>query len=113
VEKLAYDGSEYLFDRTEGDEERRLAAQARLFDPLTERLLREAGIIAGMRVLELGSAAGDARCSLLASSDGRAPSWAMTRPPEAVGVSRRRAEEAGLDNVRLSQQGSCSPRSYR
>ena len=49
---------EYVFsDRAR--EQRRLASQAELFDPLTERVLRAAGLGVGMRVLELGSGAGD------------------------------------------------------
>jgi ubiquinone/menaquinone biosynthesis C-methylase UbiE len=40
-------------------EQRRLATQAELLDPLTERVFREVGLGTGMRVLELGSGAGD------------------------------------------------------
>src|SRR6476661_7310439 len=40
-------------------EMRRLAAQARMVDPITERFFREAGLGAGMRVLDVGSGAGD------------------------------------------------------
>jgi hypothetical protein len=38
--------SVYVFDRREGDEERRLEAQARAIDPLTERLFRAAATLA-------------------------------------------------------------------
>lgn len=34
-------------------------AQARLIDPITQRFFREAGIVPGMRVLDVGSGAGD------------------------------------------------------
>jgi 2-polyprenyl-3-methyl-5-hydroxy-6-metoxy-1,4-benzoquinol methylase len=37
----------------------RLMAQARLIDPITERFLREAGVAPGMRVLDVGTGAGD------------------------------------------------------
>lgn len=37
----------------------RLKAQARLIDPVTQRFFREAGIAPGMRVLDVGSGAGD------------------------------------------------------
>ena len=37
----------------------RLRAQARVIDPITRRFFRGAGIIAGMRVLDVGSGAGD------------------------------------------------------
>src|SRR5262249_18820795 len=49
----------YVFRRGEVEEERRLEAQARVIDPLTERLFRSVGLERGMRVLELGSGAGD------------------------------------------------------
>src|SRR5690348_7553116 len=37
----------------------RLKTQARVIDPITRRFFREAGLIAGMRVLDVGSGAGD------------------------------------------------------
>jgi tRNA A58 N-methylase Trm61 len=37
----------------------RLSVQAKLFDPLTEQLFRDAGIVPGMRVLDVGSGSGD------------------------------------------------------
>jgi hypothetical protein len=37
----------------------RLGLQARLFDPLTRQLFRDAGIAPGMRVLDVGSGSGD------------------------------------------------------
>ena len=40
-------------------EDERLVAQGALFDPLTRRLLQQAGIASGMRVLDLGSGAGN------------------------------------------------------
>ena len=50
--------AQYAFsDRAQ--EQRRLATQAELLDPLTERVFREAGLGTGMRVLDLGSGAGD------------------------------------------------------
>lgn len=49
---------EYAFsDRAQ--EQRRLASQAELFASLTERVFRAAGVGTGMRVLDLGSGAGD------------------------------------------------------
>ena len=37
----------------------RLSAQARLIAPFTRQLFRDAGIVPGMRVLDVGSGAGD------------------------------------------------------
>jgi ubiquinone/menaquinone biosynthesis C-methylase UbiE len=41
------------------DELRRLMLQADVLRPITERLLKEAGLKPGMRVLDLGCGAGD------------------------------------------------------
>jgi len=47
----------FAADRAAEDE--RLLAQSRLFDPLTRRVLEAAGLAPGMRVLDLGSGAGN------------------------------------------------------
>lgn len=41
------------------DEHQRLQQQAALFRPITERFFRSAGLAPGMRVLDVGSGAGD------------------------------------------------------
>ena len=43
----------YVFERS-SDEYLRLTRQAALFEPMTERLFRDAGITPGMRVLDVG-----------------------------------------------------------
>jgi cyclopropane fatty-acyl-phospholipid synthase-like methyltransferase len=45
----------------------RLQTQAKILRPITERLLRSAGIRPGMRVLDLGTGAGDAAMTAVAS----------------------------------------------
>src|SRR5215813_10394255 len=50
--------SEYILGHSER-EIARLKAQATELDPITRRFLREAGIVPGMRVLDVGSGAGD------------------------------------------------------
>jgi ubiquinone/menaquinone biosynthesis C-methylase UbiE len=87
--------SQYAFaDRAH--EQRRLASQAELFDPLTERLFRAAGLGNGMRVLDLGSGAGDV--AMLAAR-------LVGREGEVVGVgpAAARVAQAGLSNVRFIQ----------
>ena len=37
----------------------RLSAQARIFEPFTRRMLQQSGVSQGMRVLDVGSGAGD------------------------------------------------------
>ena len=60
----------FAADRAAEDE--RLLAQSGLIDPLTKRLLESAGLAPGMRVLDLGSGAGNvARLAAeLVGSDG-------------------------------------------
>jgi tRNA A58 N-methylase Trm61 len=48
----------YVMGRS-ADETRRLHDRAKFFEPLTRHLFEDAGIRAGMRVLDIGSGAGD------------------------------------------------------
>src|SRR3712207_9537188 len=50
--------TQYLFGHSE-EETRRLLLQGRLFNLYTRRLLEDAGITRGMKVLDVGSGAGD------------------------------------------------------
>jgi SAM-dependent methyltransferase len=56
------------------DELRRLILQAEVLRPITERLLKEAGIKLGMRVLDLGCGTGDV-AMLAAELVGRRATW--------------------------------------
>jgi tRNA A58 N-methylase Trm61 len=52
------DSSDYVFGNRE-EEQHRLERQAEFFNPLTERVFQAAGLRPGMRLLDLGSGAGD------------------------------------------------------
>jgi SAM-dependent methyltransferase len=94
--------SEYAFaDRAH--ERRRLASQAELFDPLTERVFRAAGLGIGMRVLDLGSGAGDVAilAARLVGREGEV--LGVERDPQAVASATARAAEAEVSNVRFIQ----------
>jgi SAM-dependent methyltransferase len=81
-------------DRVAEDE--RLVAQGALFDPLTRRLFQEAGLAPGMRVLDLGSGAGNV-ARLAAEFVG--PDGAVVgieRDPAAIELARRRTDAKGL-----------------
>jgi ubiquinone/menaquinone biosynthesis C-methylase UbiE len=93
------ESSKYVFDRTEGEEERRLEAQATVIDPLTERLFRDAGLIAGMRVLDLGSGAGDVAMLAARLVGPRGAVVGMESSLDAISTARHRAKQAGLSNV--------------
>jgi SAM-dependent methyltransferase len=88
----------YLLGRTEA-EERRLQRQAALLEPATRRLFAAAGIGAGMRVLDLGSGAGDV-AMLAAAMVGPAGRVVGVDANAAVlETARRRARAAGHANV--------------
>jgi SAM-dependent methyltransferase len=78
---------------------RRLSAQANVVSPITRRFFQEAGIAPGMRVLDIGSGAGDV-AFLAADLVGVTGAVVGTdKVRAAVATAERRAEEAGLRNV--------------
>lgn len=91
----------YLFDRRE--EERRLIAQSRLFDPLTERLFRAAGLRRGMRVLDLGAGVGDTSMLAARMVGPRGSVLGVDVSAEPLVAARSRAARAGFHNVEFLQ----------
>jgi ubiquinone/menaquinone biosynthesis C-methylase UbiE len=77
----------------------RLSAQARLVDPITRRFFLEAGIGAGMRVLDVGSGAGDVTflAAELVGESGEVVG--VDRSAAALEVACARAAERSLANV--------------
>jgi ubiquinone/menaquinone biosynthesis C-methylase UbiE len=89
----------YAFTRDRQAEEQRLVRQSQLLDPVTEELLRRAGLGPGMHVVDLGAGPGDT--ALLA---GRlvGPTGSVLgveRSPEQVATARKRIAGLGIDNV--------------
>jgi ubiquinone/menaquinone biosynthesis C-methylase UbiE len=81
----------------------RLTNQAAMLRPITERLLRNAGIDAGMRVLDLGCGAGGVSM-LAAELVGSAGSVVgIDRSQEVLNVAKARAREAGLRQISFVQ----------
>ena len=77
----------------------RLAAQAQLLEPVTRHILLDAGIRAGMRVLDIGSGAGDV-AFLAAELVGRSGEVIGTdTAAAAVTAAMRSARERGLPHV--------------
>jgi ubiquinone/menaquinone biosynthesis C-methylase UbiE len=86
---------------------RRLKLQAEILRPITRRLLREAGLAQGMRVVDLGCGAGDV--SLLAA-EMVGPTGVVTgidRSPTAIDTARTRAQAAGLANISFVEADAC------
>lgn len=91
-------GYDYLLGWSE-QEVTRLIWQGELFRPLTRRLFEEAGIGPGMRVLDLGSGAGDVAflAAELVGPDGEVVG--IDRDSRMVAIARKRARALGLTNV--------------
>ena len=88
----------YLMGRSEA-ETRRLIAQHRLYARFTRRLLEDAGIAEGMKVLDVGSGAGDVAL-LAAELVGPTGSvLGVDQDPGVLETASARAEASGLTNV--------------
>lgn len=88
----------YALGRTEA-ETRRLMLQATIYDPLMRRFLIDAGLTSGMKVLDLGSGAGDVA---FVAADIVGPSGSVVGidvNPDVLAVARRRAADDGRTNV--------------
>ena len=77
----------------------RLATQARLIDPITRRFFLEAGIAPGMRVLDVGSGAGDVALLVAGLVGNAGEVLGADRVSVAVGTANARARAAALANV--------------
>ncbi len=88
----------YTLGRT-SHETTRLIAQSRIYGPSTERLCKRAGISEGMRVLEIGSGAGDVALTLaeLVGPTGRVVGVDINA--DILDTARQRATDAGTRNV--------------
>lgn len=84
-------------------ERRRLAAQAAILNPITEQLLRRAGLAPGMSVLDFGCGVGDVSimAAHLVGPSGRVRALDIDEP--ALTIARQRALEQGLRNITFEQ----------
>jgi ubiquinone/menaquinone biosynthesis C-methylase UbiE len=93
----------YILGHSE-HEMNRLITQSRYFNDLTAALLREAGLGRGMRVLDVGSGAGDVAFLAADIVGPQGTVIGVDRSPEAVALATERAVNAGLHNVRFEAQ---------
>jgi 2-polyprenyl-3-methyl-5-hydroxy-6-metoxy-1,4-benzoquinol methylase len=89
---------EYAFGHSSRELDR-LQRQAKLLEPFTRQLLLEAGLTNGMRVLDVGSGAGDVAMliSTIVGSTGQV--IGVDRSAVAIAVAKKRAELANLSNI--------------
>jgi SAM-dependent methyltransferase len=92
----------YIFENRPAEQER-LLAQGTIFDPLTRRVLLEAGLAPGMRVLDLGSGAGNVAMIAAELVGPEGVVVGIERDAGAVDHARRHVAAAGLANVEFRQ----------
>ena len=81
----------------------RLASQARVVDPITRRYFVEAGITKGMRVLDVGSGAGDVALLLAELVGAGGEVVGVDRSGVALATARKRVAERGLHQVTFQE----------
>jgi ubiquinone/menaquinone biosynthesis C-methylase UbiE len=88
----------YVFGHSDRELDR-LTAQARLIDPITRGFFRDAGIASGMRVLDVGSGAGDVAFLAADLVGDTGEVVGVDRVPAALEAARARARSRSLRKV--------------
>jgi SAM-dependent methyltransferase len=92
--------SAYILGHSERELER-LRVQAQLVDPITRQFLIEAGVTAGMRILDVGSGAGDVTFLAAGLVGPTGHVTGVDRSATALDRARLRAREKSIDNVQF------------
>jgi ubiquinone/menaquinone biosynthesis C-methylase UbiE len=93
---------EYVLTHTD-TERRRLALQASIINPFTDRFLRDTGISGAMHVLDFGCGVGDVSLAVGRLVGAHGSVTGVDIDPEALAIATNRAKEEGLDHVRFVQ----------
>lgn len=88
----------YTMGRTQSETDR-LIRQAQLFSGITGRMLAEAGLTGGMKVLDIGSGAGDVAMAAVELVGPKGRVVGVDINAEILGTARTRVAQAGLNNV--------------
>lgn len=88
----------YTMGRTQAETER-LIRQSRMYSGLTRRMLTEAGLSHGMRVLDIGSGAGDVAMAAAGLVGPKGRVVGVDVNTEILETARTRVAQAGHDNV--------------
>src|SRR5215472_12614811 len=94
--------ADYAFGRGRGEYER-LIEQAEIFRPLTERMLRSAGIGAGMDVLDIGCGAGDVSFLVSALVGPEGSVTGVDLDGGAIALAEQRRAGQGITNISFRQ----------
>jgi 2-polyprenyl-3-methyl-5-hydroxy-6-metoxy-1,4-benzoquinol methylase len=89
---------DYLFGQSAGEAER-LRLQARMFAPYTTRFLEDAGISPGMKVLDVGTGAGDVALLVAGLVGQEGAVVGIDFNAELIETARARAAAAGCEHV--------------
>ena len=90
--------AEYVLGHSDRELER-LSRQARLVGPITREFFIDAGIVPGMRILDVGSGSGDVAFLAADLAGDKGSVVGVDRAPAAIETARRRAELRLLRNV--------------
>ena len=90
--------AEYTMGHSE-EETQRLIEQSQLYDDITRRFFLRSGIAKGMKVLEIGSGAGDVAFTLAEFVGPEGSVVGVDINPDILDTARQRAEAAGFNNV--------------
>jgi len=102
VQKAASAVKEYEFGHSDR-ELKRLATQAQLIDPITRRFFLDAGLKPRMRVLDVGSGAGDVAFLAAEIVGASGAVIGADRSATAIAAAQARAKERSLSNVIFRQ----------
>lgn len=93
---------DYHLGHTDAEHERLIRQAARLA-PVTERFFREAGIVSGQRVLDLGSGVGDVALLVARMVGDSGGVTAVERDARAISRAKARAAETHIENIEFVQ----------
>ena len=95
---MAASTAEYVLGHSDRELER-LSRQARLIEPITREFFTDAGIVPGMRILDVGSGSGDVAFLAAEMAGVRGSVVGVDKAPAAILTARRRAEARSSSNV--------------
>ena len=90
--------AEYTMGRSEGETER-LIEQSQLYDDVTRRFLLRSGIQKGMKVLDVGSGAGDVALTVAEFVGPEGTVIGVDVNPDILKTAQARADAAGFTNI--------------